>query len=827
MKTRVLILGSLLSFAATLGAQGTDSTIYVKQFPGANVGAKVTAAMGSCPAMPVGCILVIDPSLGSFANGTFPVLPANAVLKDYRFGQPGFLSGTNGPSTTNGVIHPEVCASAGAPSWCTGATADAWIRAACGQLPATGGVIDLVGFGATQQTLAASISGCMSNTKLVWFDVSPVTYWLITENDGGTVFPFFQYSGISGTGVGQCMNSGGFHLASTANVNAIFGNATSGHSMEAVTIKGVCAFGAAGATVAKGLIYLNGLATNTTIEGNNLFECNAACIRMDNVGGEASITGNWGNVSDGVTGITGSALVLSTSGSPGIEQGDIDIHGNTFEHAQGGASYPEVSIHGDGTSTWQSRIWYHENYSERDSVGTPDTIAIKVQDCFNCTIENDGGGGGTGGTTFVDVSNSAGNSWTQNVRVRSISSGGAWTNVLNDEVTPKVYPSVTYPIIGDVTVAPGFFDNSAFPANGVLVAAGTDVFGGAGTFSLGTAGPPNGVPAGWTINSVPSGWTAAYTLDATNPPPSSPCGAGQSYAEKFTVTTATGGGALYLSYATPLTLTVGERFTVTFCAQSSGGTFDTIGVRIGNSAGSANNCPVQNFLNVSSSWTEYTFVCNVTTASGGSFGNAYFQITGIALAAGQTGSIWVGAITDIPGASGVPGSVAVWTNQNTLSVGTGLPQSISGCRNTTLESTSATSATTIWSCLIPAGTVGTTSRVHVATSLQEGSSNSGTCTYSLRLAASTSPSAGTGMGGTTALAGHGAAELEGDVYMKSSLSVENVDTFYTYSVNVAGSGSSTANIASTSPMYVNLTAASSAGSPDTCNLFSADVTLYP
>jgi len=70
-------------------AQSVDSAVYVKQFPGGDVGSKVTNAMATCNAgSVVPCLLVIDPSLAAWAPGTLPAMCATCYLLDYRSGPP-------------------------------------------------------------------------------------------------------------------------------------------------------------------------------------------------------------------------------------------------------------------------------------------------------------------------------------------------------------------------------------------------------------------------------------------------------------------------------------------------------------------------------------------------------------------------------------------------------------------------------------------------------------------------------------------------------------------------------------------------------------------
>ena len=102
MKWRILIPAvMILASIAALG-QSIDSAIYVKNFPGLNVGAKVTNAMATCGTnAAVPCILVIDPSLASAAPGTLPTLCGHCYLMDFRNGPPSSVGMTE---LTNDVL---------------------------------------------------------------------------------------------------------------------------------------------------------------------------------------------------------------------------------------------------------------------------------------------------------------------------------------------------------------------------------------------------------------------------------------------------------------------------------------------------------------------------------------------------------------------------------------------------------------------------------------------------------------------------------------------------------------------------------------------------
>lgn len=79
----VLILG--LVFAPTSLHTQTDNTYYAKQFSGATVGEKVSAAQAACSTnTSIPCIIIIDPSLATYPKGTMPTKCAQCVWNDYR-----------------------------------------------------------------------------------------------------------------------------------------------------------------------------------------------------------------------------------------------------------------------------------------------------------------------------------------------------------------------------------------------------------------------------------------------------------------------------------------------------------------------------------------------------------------------------------------------------------------------------------------------------------------------------------------------------------------------------------------------------------------------
>ncbi|HUX10910.1 MAG TPA: hypothetical protein VMW51_09730, partial [Terriglobia bacterium] len=82
-----LAFALLFSLAAPCVSAQNDSNVFVKQFPGLTVGAKVAAAQKTCSANTfIPCVLVIDGSLAAYPSGTMPSLCANCSLEDMRGG---------------------------------------------------------------------------------------------------------------------------------------------------------------------------------------------------------------------------------------------------------------------------------------------------------------------------------------------------------------------------------------------------------------------------------------------------------------------------------------------------------------------------------------------------------------------------------------------------------------------------------------------------------------------------------------------------------------------------------------------------------------------
>lgn len=88
------VLAALFFAASVCAAAQTSNTYYARNFAGQTVGAKVTAAQAQCiPDTNVPCIIVIDPTLATYAVGNMPAACAQCYWQDYRTGGLPFYGG--------------------------------------------------------------------------------------------------------------------------------------------------------------------------------------------------------------------------------------------------------------------------------------------------------------------------------------------------------------------------------------------------------------------------------------------------------------------------------------------------------------------------------------------------------------------------------------------------------------------------------------------------------------------------------------------------------------------------------------------------------------
>jgi hypothetical protein len=531
--------------------------------------------------------------------------------------------------STGPVVYPANCQGSNIPSWCgaSGQTADVYIRAACGQLPATGGWINLLGLSGT---IANSVT-CSTVSKQVIMLTDPTSLLTITENDGGTAFPIDSHSMLLGPGNGDCIAySGGIYLAETAVVTGIVGPARTDGTEEDFTVSGNCLWGSpfGHATVSKGLIFTKATFSDTTISNNNTDFCENACIWLENAGGSIIVQNNEMDPTDGAYSVIGSGLVILSSGSDtGCVGSNYFVSGGDIQHANGGANYPEVSIHGNGAGAFPCAVYLHDIYFERNVSGTPSTDFIKIQDCWNCTFSNLQalGGNGTPSGDTINISQSA-QGRVQNLVFTSIE-GAAATNVIND-TTPggAVIPLATTAFVTSYYSNPGYIQPPVLPSN-VIQSLGADLMGGQGGFGTGSGS----FPTNFGDLGCVAGTVCTYTRTNSTAPP------GFTYSEEVQITTNGGGGINGLIYTPSVAVTAGQVYLAAFWAKSDGTYNGPPTFVLGNEASPPIYCYDLSTAPLTATWTYYTFAC-VPPTSTSTFLN-------IGTTSNKTGTFWLGGFT--------------------------------------------------------------------------------------------------------------------------------------------------------------------------------------
>lgn len=542
------------------------------------------------------------------------------------------FSGSVYAGNINGEYYPAACGRAGPPSWCSGTTAGAWITSACAQLPSTGGTLNFLGL---TGTIPNSVP-CSTPTKQVIMLQDPTSLLTITENDGGITFPQDNGSMFLGQGVGQCnFTSGGIHLGSSANVTAIVGPAHTDGSQENFTANGLCLFGAAGATVSQGLLYTQKTFTNTTFQGNVVSICPTACIKVLN-GGGTQVLDNWLNVSDGLTSLTGTPLIIQGTGSQGCDVLGVTVSGGQIEHALGGG--PEILVKGDGTGQELAcDIHIRELGVERNPAGTASTVGIQIEDCKNCSVENvlSSGVSGSSADMIKIIQNASGS--VANVVLQNISDiFGAYTNLLND-TTPagKVIPFATQQFIATYYANPGYVQPPVLPPT-TIQALGSDAMGGLGNFATGSGTLGTGfVQTGCLIG---QGLSCTYTRDNSTAPP------GLSWSQKVAITASTdpNGGDNGVQYGTPVSFTAGQTYIASFWGKGDGTYAGVPDFLLWNPLIPVFYCENKSPTGFNTTWTAYSFACTPSTS-----GTANIAIVGSTPANG-TGTFWLGGFTFAP-----------------------------------------------------------------------------------------------------------------------------------------------------------------------------------
>lgn len=203
-----IALIACLTAAATAQRQNTH---YVYQFEGSSVGAKTTRAQNAClPDTSVPCILIFEPNLAVFTEGTMPAICDQCVW--VRYDRAGVVDISNLGTARNAVAYP-------------GANACAQIAAAVADCPTAGCTVD-----------ARGIEGAQTCGATVTLDRS-LELLLGSMVLSGTANPFFDITEHGVTIRGNCVAVGTDRaiFATPTNCTVLQLTGTSGNVIRAAT----------------------------------------------------------------------------------------------------------------------------------------------------------------------------------------------------------------------------------------------------------------------------------------------------------------------------------------------------------------------------------------------------------------------------------------------------------------------------------------------------------------------------------------------------------------------------------------------------------------
>jgi hypothetical protein len=536
----------------------------------------------------------------------------------------GTLYGALFAPEINGEYYPAQCGSSSPPSWCSGTTADAWIRSACAAIT-PGGFVNLRGLSGT---IANSVV-CSTPTKQVFLLADNTQKLTCTETDGGTCFPIDNHSAFIGQANGDCIGyQGGLYLGAGANVTGLVGPAHTDYTQEDWAAEGLCMFGEPfnNATVSEGLLWTKHTFTNTLWANNNVNFCENGCGTVDSAG-NILLLNNEFDATAGAYAVLGTPLkIISTGSGTGCIGGNVTVIAGDSEHGNGTGS-SEILIQGNGVGGFPCNVTIGPTYVERNVEGTPPTKEIIVQDCWNCFLSNINSGGGNGTPTgdILDVSQTA-SGRLENLSVYNLS-GATGINVITDP-TPGGGGNVVAASVNNFVTSwyshPGYVQPPQLPGT-IPQAVGADFLGGLGSFATGTSQ----FGTGFGSYGCQGATTCTYTRTNSTAAP------GYTYSQEMAITAnPSGGGYDGVEYATIFPFTATNYYTVSFWARSDG----TIPVAASFILGNPTAPGV--------TYYQYTAPANLTSA---------WQLFTATFQATQTGSSYL-SLAVIPG-PGVTGTV--------------------------------------------------------------------------------------------------------------------------------------------------------------------------
>jgi hypothetical protein len=496
------------------------------------------------------------------------------------------------------------------------------------------------------------------------------------------------------------------------------------------------------------------------------------------------------------------------TGSGGLVSA-IHFSGGAIEDP--GVGYPALLVNGNGSYYQMAVISFDTTQVQGNNSST--TSPVKLIDAQGVSITNMmvNNAGGAGTPAIVEISRTVANG-TGNIFLQNIRGNAGFPVVQNDidGVASQVgdYLLSGYWYQGSAYASPFIFDgvtdfitpvSAAYTAQGPAMVLGTNLVYNGTMAGSGTAA------TGWNTQ-ADGGASCTFLVDTSTYP------TGSTQSQKMTLTNATNVCELNsnASPASLFSLVSGSTYQVSAWMKNDG---SSIGVTafLGTS-GSNDLCPItwQNSgpYPLTSTWTKLTGTC---TATGSSSSSRFIVFT---QPPGTNGSVWVGGV--FAALESAPENTT-FTNASVTSVGSGVVAAgdsaggltaavasnvvglFSGCSGTQYlgadgachtspgsassmictyptESASNTgnmNENPIYNCAIPAGTMGTASKITSSFYVLSGASTSGTCAMRIRWSTTSGSITGTIVGASVVSGNYSNGWTNLQLFNANSLTAQN------------------------------------------------------
>ena len=305
----------------------------------------------------------------------------------------------------------------------SGATADVQINAAIATLP-NGGIVDCRNYGATSQTLAATVNVGNSSKKIdLLFNRS--TVFTATITNGSNVFTMGQECSMRAEGNTET-NGSMFRLSSTANIADYINFSSVVGSLSGLSISGNTQ-----ATVRGAILHLVDVVQTTDINcvtiGGNI-NCFGVLVESNSSGSVGPI--NFNNLVVDGSGLTGfEPVYIRSNSSTGVIQ-CVNFFGGSLTHpapAYMGVGTPIVQIFDPGGNQQNAGVSFFGTQFE--SSNSTD-IGIYVNGTRNVTIvgANFTAHGGVPGFACVQIAGAN----AHGVTIINLCNFSGWTHTIND-----------------------------------------------------------------------------------------------------------------------------------------------------------------------------------------------------------------------------------------------------------------------------------------------------------------------------------------------------------------------------------------------------------